>query len=285
MNRSVAITGSSGFVGGALASRFAKAGWNVLAMQRKPGVPSGKLQIVPFELNKPFAEEPLKHTDLLIHCAWQPYSRKVPQADEINFEGAKNLRAFARRTGAKFIFISTTSAHAGAASHYGMSKLKTESLMDNSRDLTLKPGLVISADGGLFQKIAGIIGKSKIIPMVDGGTQPMQTVWIEDLFHVIMKSNEVNLCGNYAVAESEAVTMKQLYGMIANKLNVKPVFINIPYAVIYPLMRLPEMLRLPLPFTTENLKGLKQLGVFDTDEIQRKLGIRLLSARETIERI
>ncbi len=285
MNRSVAITGSSGFVGGALADRFAKAGWTVFAMQRKPGLPSGKMQIVPFELNKPFAEEPLKQVDLLIHCAWQPCLRQMPQADEINFEGAKKLQVFARRAEAKFIFISTTSAHGGATSHYGMNKLRTESLMDNSRDLTLKPGLVIGAEGGLFQKIAGIIGKSKIIPMVDGGRQPMQTVWIEDLFHVILKSHESDLCGNYAVAESEAVTMKQLYRMIAGKINATPVFINIPYAVIYPLMRIPEMLRLPLPLTTENLKGLKQLRAFDTDEIQKKLGIRLLSARETIERI
>jgi len=285
MSKSVAITGSSGFVGSALAYRFAKAGWNVCALQRKPGVSSGKIQVVPFKLNQPLPEESLQRVDLLVHGAWQHYSRQQPQTDEINFEGTKKLNAFAHMTGAKFTFISTTSAHAGATSHYGMNKLRTESLMDNTRDLTLKPGLVIGNEGGLFQKIVGIISKSKVIPMVDGGRQPMQTVWMDDLFNVIVKSYESSLCGNYAVAESEAITMKQLYEMIAVKINAKPIFINIPYSIIYPVMRIPEMLHLPLPLTTENLKGLKHLKAIDTGEIQKKLGIRLLTAREAIENV
>lgn len=285
MSKRVAITGSSGFVGQALVQRFANAGWKVIAMQRKLAAPSDSIRFVPFELNKPFPEDALQDIDLLVHGAWQPFSQAVPQSDEINIEGTRRLQQFAHRAGAKFIFISTLSAHAQATSHYGISKLKAEALMNPQKDLVIKSGLVIGNEGGLFRKIAGIIAKSKFIPMVDGGRQPMQTIWVDDLFRVIVKSYETQLCGNYAAAESDAITMKQLYQMMAEKNNVNPVFISIPYPVMYAVMRLSEMLHLPLPLTIENLKGLKQLRPFDTREIQQKLGIKLLSAREAIDKV
>src|SRR5688572_30118983 len=111
MSKSVAITGSSGFVGRALVDRFMKAGWNVFALQRKPATSSGNIRVVQFELNNPFAEDSLKGIDLMIHGAWQPYSQKLPQADAINIDGTKKLQSFAHKVGTKFIFISTLSAH------------------------------------------------------------------------------------------------------------------------------------------------------------------------------
>ncbi len=285
MNKAVVITGTNGFIGRALAERFIKNGWKVYALQRKSEESTGQRKIIHYSINQAFDEAAIQDIHLLIHCAWQPFSSKEPDADTINFEGTRKLQQFAHQKGAKFIFISTLSAHADVASHYGLNKLKTENLIDNNKNLTLKLGLVIGNEGGLFQKIAAIIRKSKFIPMVDGGRQPMQTIWMEDLFSVIIKSYETNLCGNYAVAENNPITMRELYQLIANQKKAKPIFFSIPYQLVYVVMRIPEILHLPLGLTTENLKGLKQLKAFDTATIQAKLKLSFSTAKETIEKV
>jgi nucleoside-diphosphate-sugar epimerase len=67
-----------------------------------------------------------------------------------------------------------------AVSEYGKTKLAIEKMLDPRKDLILKPGLVLG-HGGLFGSILRMIRSLPILPLVDGGSQPLQAVDIEDL--------------------------------------------------------------------------------------------------------
>jgi nucleoside-diphosphate-sugar epimerase len=280
----VAITGTNGFIGNYLAKKFKASGWDVVAMQRSEIPPFEKATVIRYNINEKFDENKLSQTDLLIHCAWQSYTKKNPDSDEINEQGTIALQEVAHRIGAKFVFISTLSAHSESISHYGCSKFATEARLDCTKDLTLKIGLVIGHTGGFFSKIPPVLKKMKIIPLIENGQQEVQILDIDDLFVVIMKSFEKNLCGIYNVAETDSNKIIELYKIISNHLRVNPIFINVPYWLVYNVMQFAEKI-IPLPVNTENLKGLKQYRAFDTSTIQNELSIELISAKKAIEKI
>ncbi|MCW5906383.1 MAG: NAD(P)-dependent oxidoreductase [Chitinophagales bacterium] len=279
----VVITGANGFVGSYLAKQFHASGWNVVALQRYKAVPYQTITFVDFEIGKPINEALLPPINLLIHCAWQPYNKSNPNAAELNLQSVKYLQQLAHKTGAKFVFLSTLSAHDASISEYGKTKHWAETLLDYNLDLTLKLGLVIGSSGGFIKKVGSIIKRFKFIPVIDNGQQQIQVLYIEDLFKVLLKSYEKRLCGNFAVAETGSQTTIALYKKMAKHLNCNPIFVNIPYGLMYRAMLVAEKL-LPLPVTTENLKGMKQFRAFSTIAIQQLLEISLTNADSAIEK-
>lgn len=281
--QTVVITGSSGFIGSYLTMRFCEIGWNVIALQRQKVIHSKKITFVPFEIGKPISSKLPSKIDLFIHSAWQPFNKRNKHSDKQNLQTLKELQQFAHKSGAKFIFLSTLSANDTSISHYGKTKLLAESALDYSKDLTLKLGLVIGSTGGFIQRIGKVIQRSKIIPLVDGGKQAIQILDIDDLFKVILLSYEMKLVGNFPVANVKPLLAKDIYRKMAMDLKCNPIFLYVPYNLMLFVLSIVEKFA-PLPVDTENLKGLKQLRVFDTTEIQNLLNFQFLDAYDALNK-
>ena len=123
------------------------------------------------------------------------------------------------------------SAHEQARSHYGKHKLHLESIFDLTQEVVLKPGLVLG-DGGLFTTIKNTIQKSSVIPLVDGGKQPIQTIHIEQLTQVIELMLDKSLSGCFYLGEPTSITLKQLYQAIATTLGTKKRFAYAPSVLV-----------------------------------------------------
>lgn len=279
MNESptIIITGSSGFIGTHLVTHFSKLGFNVRAFQRKPcSYGNPLISCFNFDLAD-IKNAGFQGADCLVHCAYQPAIGKNRNSDinKVNVESAKKIISICRRYGIKIIFLSTLSAHPNAESNYGRQKLLMEGLFDPNKDLILKPGLVLGEGGGLFGRIASILQSKKIIPLVGGGKQLIQTIAIEDLSRIIELGIKKNISGNFMVARPEPIVMKDLYAQIAKSAGSKPLFIPIPTSLAYFILRFAEMIGIRLPITSENVLGLKKLDVFDTAPDLKRLGYTL----------
>ncbi len=284
----VAITGSNGFIGSSLLELFLNKGWKIKALQRN--IPEGadndeNIEYINYSLNTSVDKEALKNVNLFVHCAYQAYNHKNKNAEEINLTGTKDLLNICRELNIKMVFLSTLSAHNEALSIYGKSKLEIENIFDFNKDFILKLGLVIGKKGGLFMNIAETIKKSKYIPLIAKGVQPIQTVNISDVFEIIIKSYENDISGNYKIAEEIAISMKDLYNAISDHYSFKRKFISLPYGFTYFMMKLIEAIGINLSVSSESLLGLKQLKAFDTEKDLNTFNIKLKTYEVSIEEV
>ena len=178
----VFVTGATGFIGSALVRRFIERGFPVVALARKaPAQAQAGITVRTYDLHDRELSPDLLHgVDTLVHAAMQAPS---PNNDalESNIRAARALLACAGACGVrKRIFISSFSARSDALSAYGKQKHAVEALFSGPFDAVARPGLVIG-NGGLFRRIADDLRTRRIVPLVGGGMQPLQTIHIDDL--------------------------------------------------------------------------------------------------------
>jgi nucleoside-diphosphate-sugar epimerase len=184
----------------------------------------------------------------------------------------------------KPLFLSSFSAHEKAQSHYGKTKLEVEKLFDLSKDIILKPGFVIGKKG-MASELINTLRKSKIFPLIGGGSQPIQTIYIDDLCTIIETLFENNHSGLFYVAESEAITMKTFYKEISRQLNKKTIFIPFPLPLVYEICKIAEQIGIKLPVSSESVLGLKNLTIFEMRNDLKKIGIILKNYRQSLESV
>jgi len=255
----VLITGANGFIGSFLVRYFKAQGFEVNALIHKayraalPGV-----EYRQFDL-KSFGSDIIpSDVDAVIHTAYIPYS-KDKNTDEINLNSTKRLLNISRKKNIRnFIFLSSFSAKPDALSHYGKNKWAIQQLFDLEKELVLRPGLVLG-NGGLFQNMYNMIRSSKTIPLIGGGNQPLQTIYLEDLAQIIKSAILNNTHGLYTVAEENAVSMKTFNMEIAQLLNKKVYFPSLPYFLADVIFGSLELLKIKTKINKENYLGLKQM--------------------------
>jgi len=264
----VAITGASGFVGSALARRFAASGWDVVALVRNPrATRSDVVRAVPYDLQGGPPPGALAGVDCLVHTAY------VKGDLAVNVEGTRRLVDAARADGASSaVFVSSMSA--GSPSIYGQQKQLTETLFDGPHDAVIRPGLVIG-DGGLLGETVRFMRRWRIVPLVDGGQQPMQTIGVEDLASAIQTVVEHRLAGVWTIADPRPVTYAHVYRAIAAALGLRVLFVPIPFAALLAAVRGARLLRLPLGLSEDNLRGLRASRYVDSTADLERLGLEV----------
>ncbi len=190
-----------------------------------------------------------------------------------------------RRAGVRtFVFISSTSAHAGALSYYGRSKFALEKELDPQRDLVIRPGLILGP-GGLFGRLCDSVRRSRLIPLFDGGRQVVQTIHLEDLCQMIVLAVERGLTGHLVLAEPQGMLMRDLLALMAHKMNKHPLFVALSIGPTLALLRLVESFHIRLPVSSENLLGLRAMVHQESAQDLAQLGVTVRSARESLDEI
>lgn len=274
--KTIGITGAAGFIGSRLVEHFASRGWTVRALQRVPQGPAiPNVTRHAFRLPDIVSESDVAGLDALVHAAVQEWRPGGIDADAANREGARRLIAAARTHGVRLVFLSTLSAHDRAESHYGRSKLEVEALFDPARDTILRLGLVMDRTGGMFGGMVETLRSSAVVPLVDGGRQPIQTLAMDDLLTIVERVIEHGIAGRFDVADPGVHRMRDLYEAILRTQAKRPLLVPVPLALVAFGAGLLEALKVPAPVTRENVLGLKHLRAFDTAPSLARLGIVL----------
>lgn len=281
----IGITGARGFIGRHLVAHFAERGHEAHAYQRSqsapplPGVISHR-----FEMPGTIEPREFDGLDVLIHGALVEYGPARRDADAVNLQSLDRLIEIARARSIRLVFLSSLSAHPEARSHYGRNKLALEARLDPSRDAILRLGLVLG-EGGLFGSMVDLIRNSRVIPLPDGGRQPIQTLWMGDLLAVVERVVTQGVVGRYEVATPEVYTMRELYRTVMRELGVSRPLVPVPLALVGMGVATLETLRVPFSINTENVLGLKYLRAFDNVADMRALGVAPLGLEESVRRL
>jgi nucleoside-diphosphate-sugar epimerase len=283
-NKTVAITGANGFLGTELVKYFSKKGWLVVALGRHaPKITSKNISFVEYDLSGKIPDAALKNVDFLVHAAYIKQDRSHPDAFKTNVEAAKTLIQSARKHKVKkCLFMSSMSAHDEAISAYGRQKLAIEKIFSGKDCVSIRSGLIVG-NGGLVKQMVGFMRSKHMVPLIGGGNQPLQIIAIADLVLVIDKLLTSSLSGIFTVATPHVYTYKELYKTISRQLNIKVLFIPVPFFILLNALRVINLLPIPIAVNPDNALGLKQLRSAETAKDLKKIGVKLHSLEEALK--
>jgi nucleoside-diphosphate-sugar epimerase len=273
----VGITGASGFLGGFLASAYARDGHGVVAFARDPArVRAAGCAARTYELG---AVPDLDGVDVLIHCAYAPGSR-ADDAVARNVEGTAALFEAARARGITFVFVSSVNAAAGVESAYARQKRAVEALLGGGA-LVLRPGL-IAGEGGLFARLRALAARP-LVPLVGGGRAPVQLIAAEDVYGALRIALGAELRGAHTLVAEPPLPLSEVLRALAGPRP--PRFADVPFGLAFALATLAERLGVALPVTTENLRGLRGAAPQPASAALRALGWAPESAPAVLARL
>jgi len=285
--RAVVLTGASGLVGRALSAHFAARGWEVRALVRDPaafGPPPAGVRVGRCDLPDTLDEALLAGADAVVHAAYATRETDRERARRVNEDGTRRLLEASRRARVpRFVFVSTVAAHPEAPNYYARSKYALESLCDPGRDLVVRPGLVLAREGhGIFHLMRDLARRAHVIPLFDGGRQPLQTVHQDDLCEAFARALERQLTGAVNVAEPAPLSLAAFLRAMVARLGVRCLFLPLPLAPVLAALRATEKLRVPLPVRSESLLAIKGLRQVPVAEDLRRLDLSMRSAEESL---
>lgn len=278
----VAVTGASGFIGSRLVTTALAAGAHVRTLSRSPdGLAATHRYLGSLPDDVPAGL--LEGADAVVHCAaW--VAGAPAEADAVNVRGTLRLAEQAAAAGVRaFVFLSTQSARADAASDYGRTKYAAEQALasrfaDSPLDVvTLRLGLVTGpGTRGLYRRLANVARRWPVVPIV-GADAMVQPIHVDDLCRAILR----------CVHESSALRGRVLHlgspdglplahfmaALSAARSGRRKRVVTVPLAPIARLARLAEGLGLRLPVTSENLKGATRVEPMDTRADMLRLGV------------
>ncbi len=280
--RVIAITGATGFLGNALVRHFLKQGDKVIALVR--AIPANKIadvEYIVFDLSNRKCSKQHIEADVLVHSAFVPVTESK-SALEQNTDGTKSLlKLFPATT--KNIFISSVSADLNSPAVYGQQKAVIENIFLEQGGCAIRPGLILG-NGGLFATMRDYLKKKRNIPVFNGGKQPLQTVYVQDLVQAIDKIISENHTGVFTFCEHEPVPYKEFYAELCSQLGVQPRFISIPFWVADCMVSCANIVGITLPINKDNVQGLKLMKAHPSKEDAQKLGVIPLDYRSNLAR-
>ena len=255
--KTVGITGATGFVGGALVRAFVRDGADVVAFVRDPARASLSVDVRmrPYDLDG--GPPDLSGIDTLIHCAYAPSAGPSDDRVTLNVDAAAVLFRAARAHGARFVFMSSVNAGTAIASAYARQKRAIEADLGHEA-LILRPGLIAGA-GGVFANLLAA-AQRPVVPLIDGGRQTVQLIGLDDLYAALRVALDAGLSGVHTVVNEPPVTMRAIVETVGGRGGRAPLLVPVPGSLALAIASLAERAGVPLPVTTENIRGLRGLA-------------------------
>ncbi len=282
---SVLITGASGFLGSALAPALAAAGHTPrLLFRRAPPAGRAAGEVVVGDLSEPGTlAEAVRGAGAVVHLAAATSAGRIDpvEAHRVNVGGATALIAACRAAACRrVVVLSTQHVHLPRCGVYGRTKRIADALFAGSGlDVTiLRPSLVYGrGERGVFVKLASLVKKLPVIPVVGPGTWQMRPLFLPDLLGLIAETLErPELAGrSYDAGGPDAVSYNGFLAAICSALGRPCRRVHLPLSLSFAIAwSLERLLRQP-PLTTENVHGARLSAACDTTRLMRDFRPRL----------
>ena len=270
--RTVAITGSTGYLGGLLRGRFIEEGLRVISLSRANAGPDSRH----YEIEESPSADLLSDVDALIHCAYDMKVRRERDIWAVNVEGSRRLLEHARSSGVKrTIVLSSMSAFEGTQQLYGRSKLAIEDIAMANRAISVRPGIVYGPNAGGMAGALSALTRLPVVPVV--ASRSHQFTLHEDDFAAAMYAllrARIESWAPVGLANPVPVSFRALIMGLARLSGRSCRTVSLDWRIVLAGLRASEMLRIDLPFRADSLVGLANPAPMVPNlEIWQDLGI------------
>ena len=207
--------------------------------------------------------------DLILHVAGI-VDESPPEItfQNVNVDGTRNLIKEAERAGVgRFIYLSSLGADKGE-SPYHKSKREAEQLVENFRGgwIILRPGNVYGPGDDVVSLLLKMVRTLPVIPVIDGGDDPFQPVWVDDLAHAIGDAVErPDLHGKILeIAGTETTTTNEIITRLASITGRDPARINVPGFLASAASAVANAVGAPFPVNDSQITMLREGNVITT---------------------
>ncbi len=258
----VIITGSNGYLGGALRGCFQSRGWTVIKLQRRWDSIAERSDNIEWDLR---ADKPpnLPQAEALIHCAFD-FARDQPNAmKSINVEGTELLlRAVAHHSIAKTVVVSSASAYPHCRSIYGQTKCEIERIVARFGAVYVRPGLLFGGkNSGLIGNMLAATRKMPILPDLCGLQGFQYLTHVEDLSQFIVDfCDGENEFGSEdqskLLANPKPHTLTDIIRKLAHLHGLRPMLVPVWWRIPWLFLKLLEQIHLKPNFRSDSMIGL-----------------------------
>jgi nucleoside-diphosphate-sugar epimerase len=270
----IAITGSTGYVGGAIAAQAERDGYDVLALSRRPVDP---LRWRRYDLSAAPAADLLRDVEVVVHCAYDLTLTRAEDIARVNVEGTRRLVEVAITAGTRFVLVSSMSAYPGTRQLYGRAKLAAERIVLDAGGDAIRLGLVYGDDGrgmiGALQRLVAL----PATPVI-GRNARQFTIHVDDMVSGVLRVSRDAGDGQGAVglAHPHPVRFEDILIALAHRSGNRMRSIPVPWPAAYGAMRVAEALHVSLPLRADSILGLVQPAPFvPQPEFWAQLGLHV----------
>jgi nucleoside-diphosphate-sugar epimerase len=205
----------------------------------------------------------------------------------VNIRSAPEIIAACKVSGINRIVIVTTTGIFSKYQQYSEEYKKLETIiLGCGLDYTIiRPTMIYgNHQDKNIHKLVKIVNKYPIVPVIGKGYGLMQPIYAKDLAEVIAAAymNPVSMKKAYNVAGQNPISLREMMCLIADNINKRRLFINIPYLLALAAGHVGELIPNGL-INVERIQRLREDKVFKYDEAEKELGFSPISFKEGIE--
>jgi len=271
MSLSVLVTGGTGVVGQSAVTELVNRGHHVRLLSRNALEDAAQWgdRVEPWPASVTETEKLTgcaDGQDVILHVAGI-VAESPPDITfkSVNVEGTKNvIREAERARVGRLIYVSSLGADRGE-SDYHRSKREAEDLVQKFHGgwIILRPGNVYGPGDDVISLILNMVRTLPAVPVIDGGDDRFQPIWVDDLARAIGDAVErpdlhgriLELCGN------EVTSTNEIVDRFASITGRDPVRVPVPGLLAGAASSIAEMLGASLPVNESQLTMLREGNV------------------------
>lgn len=204
--------------------------------------------------------------EAVLHCAGI-VDEAPPEVtfERVNVEGTRHLVAEATRAGVPhFVYVSSLGADVGE-SPYHRSKLAAEAEVRRFGGswVIMRPGNVYGPGDEVVSLMLKMVRTLPAVPVVAGGEQPFEPIWVEDLAPALaMACEQRELAGRVLeLAGGERTSQRDLYDRLGRLTGRTPLHVPLPGAIASLGARMADLAGIDLPVNQSQLQMLEEENV------------------------
>lgn len=309
----ILITGATGFIGRHVLSRLLQSSGQenirILIMEHEKDILNdypGLSSVIGDLSNEPAVVEAVKGVKTIIHLASKNIDRDHTGFDKVNVEGTKILcKAAQDQEVETFIYLSSVGVY-GHRSHrdadentklapdtdFSVSKAKAEKIVLEFNERGVFNGIVLRhryvyGEGDIHVVPRMIKAARKYKFLLNRGKAMMSFIKVDDAAEIIYeftKAGEKEKDPVYHITDGFPIRYSDLIGLICASYDLDPPTKNLPYWLIYPPLKLKELILYIDPEKTKSSLStirLKLVGLdnyFSNEKLRKRLpGLKLSS--------
>lgn len=289
----ILVTGASGFVGAHVVPALLDAGHRVVALvrgesagedvlRRLPVAHRGGVELRTGDVTRPASlGSALVGVDAVVHLAAIPRDfDRGATLQRINTEGTRAVIAAMAQAGVgRLIHMGALGVADDPRLHYASSKARAEALVAGStlQWTILKPSLQFGPGDGFFNTIAGLARLSPgVIPVPGDGSSRFQPIHAGDVARVVVASlaDASTVGGRFELGGPRNWTYREITREVLTALGKRRAILPMPVPLIRLVAGAAELVHLPFPVATDQLRQLRLDNVGPLDLIPTRFGFQ-----------